>query len=383
MAVSDSLKGRAQVLLTSSCPEGVINSCVNEGIIIRQGRFKSACQVVLSLREDELTLFGEICRKNGAEFEVLSLKGGRILRERFERRWVLLSACFVMLLLLFFSSFFVWRIKIVSDGEISQARLLNVLSSAGLYEGALRHNISSDMLRCTVLTQMPEISWLGVNISGSEARVMVNVSKKREEIYEENKLTDLAAKRDGIIKSMQILNGQSMKNVGDAVEQGELLVRGIMESLPNPPRAVCSKGQVIAETRRSIQSLTPKSALFKEKVLGKRVKFAIKFGKKRQNLYFSSGKHIDECDKIIKEYQLGIDGLFALPLSLVKEEYIFYEKSSGAYEGDGEEKLLEILREDLDGEILETVFEESSDDDVRILQLTALCLENIAVPTVP
>ncbi len=383
MAVSDSLKGRAQVLLTSSCPEGVINSCVNEGIIIRQGRFKNACQVVLSLREDELTLFGEICRKSGAEFEVLSLKGGRMLRERLKRRWVLLSACFVMLLLLFFSSFFVWRIKIVSDGEISQARLLNALSSAGLYEGALRHNISSDMLRCTVLAQMPEISWLGVNISGSEARVMVNVSKKEEEIYEENKLTDLVASREGIIKSMQILNGQSMKNVGDAVEQGELLVRGTMESLPNPPRAVCSKGQVIAETRRSIQSLTPKSAMFKEKVLGKRVKFAIKFGKKRQNLYFSSGKHIDECDKIIKEYRLGIDGLFALPLSLVKEEYIFYEKCSGVYEGDGEEKLLEILREDLDGEILETRFEESSRPEASSLKLTALCLENIAVPTVP
>lgn len=383
MGVSDSLKGRAKVLLTSPCPEGVLNSCINGGIIIRDAEFKDKCQVVLSLREGEIPLFQDICRKSGAEFEIISLKGGRKLRELFKRRSVLLAACFVMLLLLVFSSFFVWRIKIISDGEVPTAKLLNALNSGGLYEGAFRFNISSDMLRSKVLAEMPEISWLGLNISGSEARVMVKVSEKQEEIYEENNLTDLRAKREGIIKSMSVLNGQSMVAPGDAVGEGEILVRGIMESGPNPPRAVCAKGQVIAETRRSIQSVTPKSCQFKEKVLGKRVKFAIKFGKKRQNLYFSSGKHIDECDKIIKEYQLGIDGLFALPLSLVKEEYIFYEKSSGDYEGKGEEKLLEILREDLDGEILETEFEENSDQEKKTLQLTALCLENIAVPTVP
>lgn len=383
MGVSDTVRGRAKVLLTSPCPEGVLNSCANSGIMIRDAEFKEECQVILSLREGEMPLFGEICRKCGAEFEIISIKGGKKLGELFKRRSVLLAACFVMLLLLVFSSFFVWRIKIISDGEVPVSKLMNALSSGGLYEGALRFNISSDMLRCHVLAEVPEISWLGLNISGSEARVMVKVSKEEEKIYEEYKLTDLRAKREGIIKSMSVLNGQSLKAPGDAVEEGELLVRGIMESGPNPPRAVCAKGQVIAETRRNLQAVTPKTAMFKEKVAGKRVRFAIKFGKKRQNLYFSSGKHIDECDKIIKEYQLGIDGLFALPLSIVKEEYIFYDKSSGTYEGNGEEKLLEILREDLDGEILETEFKESSDSEKKTLQLTALCLENIAVPTVP
>ncbi len=383
MGVTDTLKGRTKVLLTSPCPEGVLNSCVKAGIIIRNAEFKGQCQVVLSLRDSEMPLFREICRKNGAEFEKLSQKGGKKLRQLFKRRSVLLASLMLVAALLLLSSCFVWRIKIISDGEISTPKLLNALNSAGLYEGTLRFNISSDMLRCKVLAQMPEISWLGLNISGSEARVMVRVTPEEEKIYEEYKLTDLIASREGIIKSMSVLNGQSMKMPGDTVEQGELLVRGIMESGPNPPRAVCAKGQVIAETRRTIQAVSPETAHYKKKITGRRIKFAIKFGKKRQNLYFSSGKHIDECVKIINEYQLGIDGLFALPLSLIKEEYIFYETCAENYEGNGEEKLLEILRENLDGEILETEFKESSVSGKKTLQLTALCLENIAVSTVP
>lgn len=383
MGVTDTLKGRTKVLLTSPCPEGVLNSCVKAGIIIRDAEFKGQCQVVLNLRDSEMPLFRDICRKNGAEFEKLSQKGGKKLRQLFKRRSVLLASLMLVAALLLLSSCFVWRIKIISDGEISTPKLLNALNSAGLYEGALRFNISSDMLRCEVLPQMPEISWLGLNISGSEARVMVRVTPEEEKIYEEYELTDLIASREGIIKSMSVLNGQSMKMPGDTVEKGELLVRGIMESGPNPPRAVCAKGQVIAETRRTIQAVSPETAQYKKKITGRRIKFAIKFGKKRQNLYFSSGKHIDECVKIINEYQLGIDGLFALPLSLIKEEYIFYETCAENYEGNGEEKLLEILRENLNGEILETEFKESSASGKKTLQLTALCLENIAVPTVP
>ena len=111
-----------------------------------------------------------------------------------------------------------------------------------------------------------------------------------------------------------------------------------------------------------------------------RSRFALIFGKKRINLYISSGKAIDECDKIIKESTLGAEGLFAMPVRLVKETLVPYKCNPGRDSNTDAmaERLMTEFENRVEGQILQSSITESSSDGLYVLTLRAHCMENIA-----
>ena len=59
------------------------------------------------------------------------------------------------------------------------------------------------------------------------------------------------ATADGIIKKMDIVSGNSVVKVGQAVKKGDLLVSGIIETVDGT-RFVKSKGTVLATSEKEI-----------------------------------------------------------------------------------------------------------------------------------
>ena len=81
--------------------------------------------------------------------------------------------------------------------------------------------------------------------------------------------------------------------------------------------------------------------------------------------------------KIVKEYTLGVEGLFRFPLGMSVEVYRPYA-AAGAAAADlpgAKARALTELGSEIDGEIVSYEFEEGDD---RIV-LHAHCLENIAL----
>ena len=111
-----------------------------------------------------------------------------------------------------------------------------------------------------------------------------------------------------------------------------------------------------------------------------RSRFAVIFGKRRINLYFDSGKAIDECDKIIHEYKLGAEGLFALPVTFVREELRGYDSQlKPAYDRQAlERELTAYLLADVKGQVLEKSFTAAGGESLYVLTLRCHCLEDIA-----
>ena len=97
-------------------------------------------------------------------------------------------------------------------------------------------------------------------------------------------------------------------------------------------------------------------------------------------MYFSGRNELDECDKIVYEYKIGIEGLFLLPVSIIKEELSFYQTETRPSAAGEEMKdaLLAYLRQTVDGEVLETDFSLSDGGELLCVTLYAHCLENIA-----
>ena len=91
---------------------------------------------------------------------------------------------------------------------------------------------------------------------------------------------------------------------------------------------------------------------------------------------------LDGYDTIVHEYNIGIEGLFALPITLIREERIRYRGSSEVPEPEQEmaAALRSALQERIDGEIVSSQISVDRGEELVYVTLFAQCNENIAVP---
>lgn len=376
------LYSRLRVRLTALSPENVINLASVKGIEVYEMKKTDACTAEFVINERDYRLFEQIAQKAGAELEAQDRKGLNSARARLKSRLSLLLCLGFIVLMLYVSSLFVWDIKLVCDDEIPKAEIMSALSDCGLSGGTFWPALDRENIRTKLMDRFPEISWLALNINGSRANVLIKLKENVPEIYDENEYHDIIAARTGIIKSMEVLNGIPQVTVGQAVKEGDLLISGTLPVLDGEPEKIHAKGRVMAQTVREYESVTPVQCLKRGEKQRKYVRFALKFGNKRQNLYFYSGNHIDGCVKIIKEYNLGVDGLFSLPLSIIKEELIRYEAVPGR--GLSEAELKEnLLKNTLGINVVHTEFAFEEENGILRAKLRAHCLENIAESIAP
>ena len=65
---------------------------------------------------------------------------------------------------------------------------------------------------------MKNLSWVSVNIQGCKANIVVNEARSLPEMkYDDDKPVNIIAARHGIIRKMDVFDGQDVAKVGDAV----------------------------------------------------------------------------------------------------------------------------------------------------------------------
>lgn len=374
------VKGTLRFEVCGACPESVLNACAMQAVELMELESIDKCTLRVTVFENRAEEFQALARRCMCETEKLSQRGGSKSRKLIKRRRALLLFALLTAGLLLLSSLFIWDIQVQGCRTLSPGRVLRALSDCGVEQGSFRFGVNSDMVRSRVMVELPEIAWMTVNVRGSRATVLVMEREEKPEIYAEAEASDLVAAKTGIVKSLSVLSGKTLVRPGQAVTAGETLVSGTVDSITAQPRQLRSSGSVTAETWTEISALRPASEQQKTGETKKSFRFALKFGEKRINLYVSGRNALDECDKIVYEYKLGIEGLFLLPVSIIKEELSFYQTETGPSAAGEEMKaaLLAYLRQTVDGEVLETDFSFSDGGELLCVTLYAHCLENIA-----
>lgn len=380
MLVETGLFGLARIEILGAEPELLVNRGAREGLRIWKIRRVDGCTFSAVTWERDLPALEAAAADCGCEIRIRSLRGGSRSRSLLRARKALLAALLLAALLLGVSSLFLWEIRVVGCETLSEGQVLRALAGCGVERGSFWPGISADLVRSRVLTELPEIAWMTVNVSGSRAVVLVTEREEKPEIVREDEPADIRAKSAGVITGMTVLNGRPMVQPGDAVLEGEVLVSGSMESVTAPTRAVRAMGEVRAETRHELTAVCPLEALQLYEPSRGNSRFALQIRKNRVNLGFFHRKGLDECDKIMHEYNLGIKGLFALPVTLIREERHPRRLQEAWADREEEMKtgLLKRLEEQIDGEILSASFAVSRADGLLTVTLLAQCSENIA-----
>ena len=378
--VYENILGTARIEICGTFPEGFLNACAINAVELWKMNCVDDYTIEMTVYEKDVPILEHMAQRAMCSFRTIEIKGGsnnkRFLRKR---KWlfIFLLAAFILLMI---SSLFIWEIDVHGNSELSKAEILRALNDCGVREGSFWPEISAELVRSQMLTKLPKLSWMTVNISASRAIVLIRERQDKPEIYVETEPANIIAAESGIIRDLYVTEGSTQISRGQTVQKGQLLVSSEMESIGGKQRYVCSKANIIADTCREIKMLYPSSTEKKTEDEMSCLRFAVKFGKKRINFYLNGRNNIDEYDKIITEYKLGVGGLFALPLSVVQEKLVWYKGQKTELDISDLicEQQLERLSESIEGSIEHSSFSKVEKDGISYVTLYAQCREDIA-----
>ena len=381
MRIYDRLRGIVRVEICGVFPENVLNICAMRAVALWDLETPDRYTIRATVEERQYAELTAAAGQAMCDLYVLDRRGGSETLHFFRRRLWLVAGTALIVGLLLFSSLFIWEIQVQGCEQLTEGQVLRALADCGVEQGTFWPGISVDLLRSRMLTRMPELAWMTVNISGSRATVLLLERQEKPEIYQEAAAADLIAGKTGIISKMSVLNGRPLVQPGDTVLAGETLVSGTVDSLSNPTRHIRAEGRIMADTWYEWTAVCPLDLRQKGEIRSRSSRFALEIGKSRINFYRIGKMTLDGYDTIMHEYNMGIEGLFALPITLIREERIRYRESPGLFqpEQDMGADLRSALQEYIDGEIVSAQISVNRSGELVYVTLRAQCNENIAI----
>ena len=381
------LRGSVRVEVTGAAPERLLNALAGRDVRFWQGECVDALTLRLGLYTRDLPLARSLAARCQCELKVLRERGVPLVRRRLARRIALLVTAVVCFALLAASSLFVWDIDVEGNESVSTGEILRALAGCGVESGSFWPGWSADEIRNSVILDIPELSWVGVSVDSSRALVRVRERTEAPGLVSEDGAGSVTAAATGIIERMEVYQGLPVAAVGDAVVAGETLVSGEMPSEVGDTRYVRASAVVEARTwyERSISAPIEYTAL---EEAGTRSRWYLTVGGTRLNFYKRSSQTPAGCGKIVKEFPLAVEGVFTLPVTLVREQIVEYDAAPARRDADAlaaelSAQLEDALARELQGrgEVLNATFTSSVSGSRLIVTMRAECREDIAVFT--
>ena len=319
-------KGHVRLRVESGFPERVLNICAARQIAFWDLEWESPLSFFFTMTRADLRRLRRAAERLGCDVRVVEQAGMPFLLRRFRRRYVLVAGLALCALTLFVGSFFIWDFQVEGNQRVREEAILRALERQGVGLGTFGFSIDSEQLRNDILLDLPELSYIAVNVRGCRAQVQVRERIPAPEIVDKRRSGNTVARRDGLITDIRPLDGEKLVLPGATVQEGQLLISGVTDDVQAGTRFLRGMGEVTARTWYDLRCRVPQTVRRKEYTGEARSRFALCWGGRRWNLYW--GAPLPEgCDKAVERRRLTLPGGYVLPLTLVTETLRFYEET--------------------------------------------------------
>lgn len=375
-------KGYVRFFATGVFLERFLNMAVRKNINIwevsKSENTLSACTDVRSYKS-----LRPYAKKTGVRLRVRERHGLPFQLRRYRKRVGLLAGVLIFLLFLCVMGQFIWRIEVTGNSVVATDEILSTVGGLGLKTGAFRGKLNVREMERSALRGLQRLSWIAINIDGSTATVEVRERVMPPEMFPENSAPcNIVAAHTGLITYMEVYEGQSILKVGDTVQQGDIIVSGIIENKQGQDDYKHARAKVLAQTEYEITVEQP--LVKQEKVFTgqrKHRRYLRLFGADLPLFIYRPFKVAYDLNRTAKP--LSLAGL-SLPLTFVDETYDFYVMEQRPLT---EEEAATCARENLaikegeelkNAEIVEKEEIGQLEGDVYKLQVKYLCNIDIA-----
>lgn len=227
--IKNFLLGYLQIEVEGFFIERFFNMCAKEKIKLWGTKRKNKIAVTTKINIDDFKQIRKIAKKTSSRVRIKRKRGIIFEIKKYKNRKVFIFLLFTLILSIFILSNFIWNIEITGNNELSEKEIIDELSRNGLKQGSLKVKINSKKIIEKMRLENEKISWIGIDLKGTNAKVTIAEATEKPEIIDENEYCDIVSKKEGIITKINAINGTALVKEGDVVEAGQKLIGGWME----------------------------------------------------------------------------------------------------------------------------------------------------------
>lgn len=381
--LTNRLQGEVTLRVVSGFPERVLNLCGARQLSFWNVCWVSPTEFTCTMTRQDFFALRQAAKKLDCTLTVERRRGAPFLLGRLRRRQALLVGTALCGALLLLGSFFVWDFTVEGNATVTDEEILRSLQRNGVGLGTFGLSIDGEDLRNRVLLDIPELSWIAVNVSGCQAHVQVRERVEAPELADKRTPANIVARRDGLVLKVEALEGKKAVLPGTTVTEGQLLISGIEDTDTFGARMMAGLGTVTARTWYTLTVRLPLTVERKVYTGEEKTRLALIFGTHRVKFYGNSSIEDVKYDKILERTPLRLFGL-SLPVTAEQETLRIYTTESVALEPTAAQKRGEAILTaylhtlvDEGGEVRSTLCTARDSGDGLTVTLTAECVEQI------
>lgn len=316
--------------------------------------YKKGVQILKASKIDESTMIITVYQKDLNtvldiksiyEVSIIKYKGKRRIKGIIYKNKYMLCSVLIGIVLFFILTNIIYDIDIIYSGNNMKDMLYSELKKYGITKYSIAKNYDAlEQIKNQIMEDKKEdLEWLMIKRVGTKYIVRLE-PRKIDHIEDDNKLYEIVASKDGMIMNIEASRGEIVKNVGDVVKKGDVLISSKINLYENTKKQVSAKGRVYASVWYKVNIEYPLD-YHEEKLTGnKKVVYNIKIFDKYIGLKGFKNKYVS--DKYIIKNDI-------LPIGINKQiqrEYenisykLSYDEALIKAKSEAKEKLKERLK---------------------------------------
>lgn len=338
------LRGQVLVRVESAFPERVLNLCAARDLGFWDLQWESETAFTCRLSRADFRELRRAAGKLECSVTPLRRSGAPYTLRRLLSRPALAAGAVAVGLWLVLGSFFIWEFTIEGNETLPDEVILRALEEQGVGIGSFGLSLDGEDLRNRILLELPELVWLTVNVSGCRASVQVRERVPVPETVDRKALSNLVARRAGLVLEIHAFSGVKCVVEGMSVEEGQILISGVEDTENFGARTTAGLGEVKGRTWHTLTAKLPLTVQ-KKVYAGEKTGYSLIFGKKRVKFFGNSSIEGRNYDKITKRMKLSFLGV-PLPVTVEQEKWQFFETQPAAADPAALEELGRAVLED-------------------------------------
>ncbi len=264
------------------------------------------------------------CAKDaGIDAEILSQNGLPFWALRYKKRIGLLVGLFLGMAILFCSELFVWKITVNGNTVLSDKEIIEALEDYGIGVGSFIPRIPVLQAQNEFLIRYGELSSFAINIKGTHIEIEVLERTRTPEIEQTDGFCNIVSAYDGIVLSVEVVDGTATVGVGDVVSEGQLLVSAYTVATRNIYRLHHARGKIEAQVYEQFSEAVPLTDTYKHYTGREQTKTTVSAFGRSLDLFWSEHCGYERFDVEVTEETVVLFGIIETPL--VKTTAVFRE----------------------------------------------------------
>jgi len=384
MGLWRSTKGALCIEVVSADLSRFLTEATKLGIVLQNVQFLDQLTLTAAIDRAQYKTCWHLTEKRGEVLRVLGKQGLYWHMKGLMFRPALLIVLGILLTTAVIAPRHIFFVKVEGNTTIPDRYILEQAETCGISFGAKRVLVRSEKIKNALVQSIPQLQWVGVTTKGCVATITV-----QEKTVTENTETpsaavaSIVAKHPGVISQITAVRGNLACKVGQAVKEGQVLISGYTDCGLSI-RATQAEGEIYAQTLHTLTVATMSNIEERTDISSTQTRYSLRIGKKLIKLYKGSGISQGSCVKMYSEKKLCLPGGFELPITLIKEELVFYETDSAAAAVEDTDWLESAARDYLNsqmiaGQVLDEVTETTSFEEGLLLTGQYTCHEMIGI----